>query len=97
MFLKNELIIVAPKNTQSSTLLKMVESVVIEKVLQECRYNQLKTAAALGISRAGLRTKLNEYFPDKYIESKEPVSSGVSSNTSPDWIEKFIREEKQKR
>lgn len=51
-------------------LLKTVEGKVMEQVLAANRYNQSKTAKALGISRGTLRTKLEEQFPGKYIGKK---------------------------
>lgn len=36
----------------------------------EGRYNQVKAAKLLGISRGSLRYKLKEYFGDKYVGSK---------------------------
>lgn len=47
---------------------KQVKADYIEYALQECRYNQSETARRLGISRGNLRSKLKEYFGDKYIK-----------------------------
>jgi DNA-binding protein Fis len=41
----------------------------IEKMMQDCNYNQSRAAANLGMSRGTLRMKLKEYFGDKYFRS----------------------------
>ncbi len=47
--------------------LKQLEAAYIEHVYSTSKYNQVKTASNLGISRGCLRMKLKEYFGDKYL------------------------------
>ncbi len=47
--------------------LASIEKDYIEYVLEMCKYNQSKTAIALGISRGCLRMKMKQYFGDKYL------------------------------
>ena len=51
-------------DVDNNDILKTVEAAVIRLVLEECRYNQSKTALALNISRGTLRTKLQLYFKE---------------------------------
>lgn len=51
----------------SKQALNIAEAQVIQHVHEKSRYNQSRTARELGISRGTLRTKLNEYFPGRYI------------------------------
>lgn len=50
-----------------STLLAKAEKHVIRLAMKRCKGNQSIAALALGISRGTLRTKLKEYFGDKYF------------------------------
>lgn len=47
--------------------LKTLEAAYIEHVYAASKYNQVRTAQNLGISRGCLRMKLKEYFGDKYL------------------------------
>lgn len=47
--------------------LKKLEAAYIEHVYALSRYNQVKAAGNLGISRGCLRMKLKQYFGSKYI------------------------------
>lgn len=50
-----------------STLLEKAEKHVIKLAMKRCKGNQSVAALALGISRGTLRTKLKQYFGDKYF------------------------------
>lgn len=50
-----------------STLLNKAEKHVIELAMHRCKNNQSVAAKALGLSRGTLRTKLKQYFGDKYF------------------------------
>ena len=43
----------------------------IERVMQECKYNQSRAAIKLDMSRGTLRYKLKEYFGNKYFRDSE--------------------------
>ncbi len=43
----------------------------IERTMQECKYNQSKAAKRLGISRGGLRIKLEKHFGNKYFRDSD--------------------------
>lgn len=45
----------------------LLEASFIEKAYAACKYNQLRTAKALGISRGTFRKKLKVHFGDKYL------------------------------
>jgi DNA-binding protein Fis len=47
--------------------LKTLEASYIEHVYSVSKYNQVRAAINLGISRGCLRMKLKEYFGDKYL------------------------------
>ena len=47
--------------------LKYLEKTYLEHIFIKNKYNQSATASALGISRGTLRTKLKQYFGDKYV------------------------------
>ena len=54
-------------------LLEQVEPPLLEAAMEICKYNQVRAAKMLGISRGTLRKKLTQYFDDKYCGSKEDV------------------------
>jgi len=56
-----------PEEHDTTTTLKALEKVYIEHVFKLSKYNQSKAAAALGLSRGGLRGKLKEHFGDQYL------------------------------
>lgn len=43
----------------------------LEQTIKDCKYNQSKTAKVLGMSRGTLRTRLKEYFGNKYFRDSE--------------------------
>ncbi len=59
--------VVLYKGHDISKALNALEGAYIEFALGQNKYNQSKTAKALGISRGGLRIKLKQYFDDKYV------------------------------
>ena len=59
----------------TNTLLQQAEARVLEAVYQQSRYNQLQAAKALGISRGAFRYKLQQYFGDKYIYTRDSSKS----------------------
>ncbi len=52
-------------------VLEEIETPLFRAVMEHCKYNQSKAASMLGISRGTLRTKLRDYFDDKYVGSRE--------------------------
>ena len=48
-------------------MISHAEKVIMETVYIQTRYNQSKAAIYLGMSRGTFRTKMKEYFADKYI------------------------------
>ena len=46
--------------------LEQVEPPLLEAVMQKTKYNQVRAAKMLGISRGTLRKKLKLHFDDKY-------------------------------
>lgn len=52
-------------------VLEEIEMPLFKAVMEHCKYNQSRAAAMLGISRGTLRTKLKQYFDDKYVGSRE--------------------------
>lgn len=63
-------------DTQSVTnlhemMLEQIESPMLQVVMDNCKYNQVKAAKMLGISRGTLRKKFIQYFDDKYCGKKE--------------------------
>lgn len=53
-----------------TSTLAAAEASVLEAAIKSTRFNQLKAAKLLGISRGSLRTKLNQYFPGQYVGSR---------------------------
>jgi Fis family transcriptional regulator len=47
-------------------IFEQIEPALLEVVMAHCRYNQLRTAKVLGISRGTCRSLLIKYFNDKY-------------------------------
>jgi DNA-binding protein Fis len=52
-------------------VLEEVETPLFRAVMEHCKYNQSRASKILGISRGTLRTKLREYFDDKYVGTRE--------------------------
>ncbi len=52
-------------------LLSKAEAQVYEDAMVVSRFNQCKAAVLLGVSRGTFRTKMKEYFGDKYIGARE--------------------------
>ncbi len=52
-------------------VMEEVEVPLIKAVMDFTRDNQSRTARILGISRGTLRTKLQQYFGDKYIRTRD--------------------------
>lgn len=55
---------------ETEEILRETEAIVIKQVMEACQWNQSKTAKRLGISRGGLRLKLEDYFPGKYTTKR---------------------------
>lgn len=54
--------------------LEQFEKEWLEKYIEYYKYNQTRTAQAMGVSRGTLRTKLIRYFGDKYF--RDSVNEG---------------------
>jgi len=52
-------------------VLEEIEIPLLKAVMEYCKYNQSRAAIMLGISRGTLRTKLRQYFDDKYVGSRD--------------------------
>lgn len=52
-------------------VLEEIETPLLRAVMEHCKYNQSRAADILGISRGTLRTKLRQYFDDKYVGSRD--------------------------
>ena len=52
-------------------VLEEIEIPLFRAVMEHCKYNQSRAALMLGISRGTLRTKLRQYFDDKYVGSRD--------------------------
>ncbi len=53
-----------------SELLKKAEAQIYEDAMVASRFNQCKAAVLLGVSRGTFRTKMTEYFGDKYVGTR---------------------------
>ena len=51
--------------------LSEIEPPLLNAVMEKNKYNQVRAAKMLGISRGTLRKKLVEHFDDKYCGTKE--------------------------
>jgi DNA-binding NtrC family response regulator len=58
------------KRVSPSELLNELEADVLTLTLHVCKFNQSRTAIALGWSRGTLRTKLKHHFGEKYFRNK---------------------------
>ncbi len=58
-----------PTNLYELTL-EVVEQPLFEVVMHKCKYNQVRAAKMLGLSRGTLRKKLKMYFDDKYCGTR---------------------------
>ena len=47
--------------------LREAEAKIYEQAYHDLRFNQTRTAIALGVSRGTFRRKMNYYFGEKYI------------------------------
>lgn len=52
-------------------MMELIEQPLFQAVMEHCKYNQSKAAKVMGISRGTLRTKLKQYFDDKYCGSRD--------------------------
>lgn len=50
--------------------LSEIEPALFDAVMQKTKYNQVRAAKILGISRGTLRKKLKLYFDDKYVGTR---------------------------
>ena len=54
-----------------SMVIEQIEPALFQTVIEHCKYNQLRAARVMGVSRGTLRTKLKKYFGDKYCGTRE--------------------------
>lgn len=52
-------------------VLEEIETPLFRAVMEHCKYNQSRAANMLGVSRGTLRTKLRQYFDDKYVGTRD--------------------------
>jgi Fis family transcriptional regulator, factor for inversion stimulation protein len=52
-------------------VIDQIEPPLLEAVMEECHWNQVKAAKKLGMSRGTLRKKLVYYFDDRYCGVRE--------------------------
>ena len=52
-------------------VIEQIEPALFQTVIEHCKYNQLRAARVMGLSRGTLRTKLKKYFGDKYCGTRE--------------------------
>ncbi len=52
-------------------VMEEIETPLFKAVMEHCKYNQSRAALMLGISRGTLRTKLRQYFDDKYVGARD--------------------------
>ena len=52
-------------------LMEEIEAPLFKAVIEYCRYNQCRAAILLGVSRGTLRTRLQYYFEDQYVGSRD--------------------------
>ena len=57
-------------NNLYQLVIEEVEKTLFRTVMELNRYNQSKTARILGVSRGNLRTKLKNYYENKFIGSR---------------------------
>lgn len=65
--MKTEFVSVLHEGHDTTKGLQKLEAQYIEHVYKLSKYNQVKAANMLGLSRGCLRMKLKQYFDDKYI------------------------------
>ncbi|MEE9452466.1 MAG: helix-turn-helix domain-containing protein [Gammaproteobacteria bacterium] len=65
----NELKQETPKNLYKIVVAK-AEASLLKFAMEQYRYNQSHVAQILGLSRGTLRTKLQQYFGDKYVGTR---------------------------
>lgn len=51
----------------ANTAFDRIDAQLTEYMYLRAQHNQVRTAKLLGISRGTLRSKLNKYFPGKYL------------------------------
>lgn len=51
-------------------VMEEIEAPLLQWVMEHCKYNQSRAAVMLGISRGTLRTKLRQYFDEKYLGNR---------------------------
>jgi DNA-binding protein Fis len=51
-------------------VLEQVEPPLLEATMEKAKYNQVRAAKILGVSRGTLRKKLKQYFDDKYCGTR---------------------------
>ena len=57
-----------------SMMVELIESPLLDAVMQHSKYNQVRAAKLLGISRGNLRQKLVKHFDDKYCGTRQQDS-----------------------
>lgn len=62
------------KKTEKSiynSILEQIEPPLFEAAIQKTKFNQVRAAKLLGVSRGTIRKKLKLYFGDKYCGTKD--------------------------
>lgn len=48
-----------------------IEEPLYQSTMEHCKYNQSRAALILGVSRGTLRTRLKQFFGDKYVGTRD--------------------------
>lgn len=57
-------------NSLYDFILEQIEPPLLDAVMMRSKYNQVRAAKMLGISRGNLRKKITHYFDDKYCQER---------------------------
>lgn len=67
----NQFLSESTTNSLHELVLEQVEPPLLAATMEKAKYNQVRAAKILGVSRGTLRKKLKQYFDDKYCGTRE--------------------------